>query len=143
MSYDPRFGRLTHEIIGACIDIHSELGPGLLESVYERLVAHELGRRKLHLERQVSVPLVFRGLRIERAYVADFVVEGTVVVELKAVAALTAVHRAQVRTYLKLLGLGVGLLVHFNVPALRQDGIRRINLSQPPLLPLNPSTSGD
>lgn len=138
MKSDSVFGRLTHEIIGACIDIHRQLGPGLLESAYERCVAHELGRRGLHYERQVSVPLSYRGLQMERAYVADFVVEDVVVLELKAIGALTPIHRAQVRTYLKLLGLEVGLLANFNVEVLARNGIRRITLSQPPRLPLNP-----
>lgn len=133
MSIDPGFGRLTYEIIGVCMDVHRSIGPGLLESVYERCVAHVLERRGVRYQRQVSVPLSFRGLRIERAYVADFLVEEQVVLELESVESLTAVHRAQVRTYLRLLGLDTGLLINFNVSALREKGICRI--SPPSLLP--------
>lgn len=130
-----RFGELTHNIIGACIEVHRHLGPGLLESAYERCLAHELRERGLQFERQVAIPLVFKGLRVERAYQPDFVVERRVVVEVKAARALATLHRAQVTTYLKLTGLSVGLLVNFNVPALRQDGIRRITFSHSPRLP--------
>ncbi|MGE0785236.1 MAG: GxxExxY protein [Sandaracinaceae bacterium] len=120
------FGGLTEAIIGACIEVHRHLGPGLLESTYEACLAHELARRRLKLERQKSVALGFKGLHVEHAYQLDLVVERRIVVEVKSVTALTTLHRAQLRTYLKLTGLSVGLLVNFNVPALREAGIRRV-----------------
>lgn len=129
-----RFGEVTHTIIGACIEVHRHLGPGLLESAYEECLAYEMSRRGLRFERQVAVPLVFKGLRLERAYQPDFVVERAVVLEVKAVNTILSVHRAQVKTYLKLMELSVGLLVNFDVPALRDDGIRRITYSHSPRL---------
>jgi GxxExxY protein len=129
-----RFGEATHTIIGACIEVHRHLGPGLLESAYEECLAYEMSQRGLRFERQVAVPLVFKGLRLERAYQPDFVVERAVVLEVKAVNTILSVHRAQVKTYLKLMELSVGLLVNFDVPALRDDGIRRITYSHSPRL---------
>jgi GxxExxY protein len=129
-----RFGRDTHEIIGACIEVHRHLGPGLLESAYEECVAHEMERRGMRFVRQPVLPLVYKERRVERAYQPDFIVEGRVMLEIKAVQALLSLHAAQLRTYMKLLPLEVGLLVNFNVPALREHGIRRIILSSAPTL---------
>lgn len=134
-----RFGGDTHEIIGACIEVHRHLGPGLLESAYEECVAHEMELRGMRFERQPVLPLVYKERRVERAYQPDFVVEGRVVLEIKAVQALLAVHAAQLRTYMKLQRLGVGLLVNFNVPALREHGIRRVILSSSPGLFASPN----
>ena len=138
MNARERFGRDTHEIIGACIEVHRHLGPGLLESAYEECVAHEMELRGMRFDRQPVLPLVYKERWVERAYQPDFVVEGTVVLEIKAVQALLAVHAAQLRTYMKLQRLPVGLLVNFNVPALREHGIRRLILSSPPGLLASP-----
>jgi len=123
--HEPQFGPLTHAILGACIEVHQQLGPGLLESVYEQCLALEMRRRRLPFERQ----LVYKGHRIENAFQPDFIVANEVVLEVKALQALLAVHKAQLRTYLKLRNIDIGLLVNFNVPLLSQGGIRRIALS--------------
>ncbi len=132
MNARERFGRDTHEIIDACIEVHRHLGPGLLESAYEECVAHEMELRGMRFEQQPVLPLVYKERRVERTYQPDFVVEGRVVLEIEAVQALLRVHAAQLRTYMKLQRLTVGLLVNFNVPALCEHGIRRLTLSSPP-----------
>ena len=116
----------TDEIIGTCIEVHEALGPGLLESTYEACLARELQVREIPFSRQVVLPLEYKGLRVARAFKADLVVRECVVIEVKAVHQLLAVHRAQLRTYLRLTGIEVGLLVNFNVTALRDGGIRRV-----------------
>jgi GxxExxY protein len=126
---DPRFGPLTHAILGACIEVHEQLGPGLLESAYEECLAFEMRQRRLRFERQPRVPLIYKGHRVEHAFQPDFIVSGEVILEVKAVQTLLAVHKAQLRTYLKLRAVDVGLLVNFNVPLLSRGGIRRIALS--------------
>lgn len=110
MKVRERFGEDTHRIIGACIEVHRHLGPGLLESAYEECVAHELKLRGMTLIRQPVLPLVYKGLRIPRAYQPDFLIEGGLVLEIKAVQALLPVHAAQLRTYMKLQRREVGLL---------------------------------
>jgi GxxExxY protein len=127
--HDPRFGPHTHAIIGACIEVHQQLGPGLLESAYEECLAVEMHLRGLRFERQPRVPLVYKGHRVEHAFQPDFVVDERVIVEVKAVHTLLAVHGAQLRTYLKLRDVDVGLLVNFNVPLLSRGGVRRVVLS--------------
>jgi GxxExxY protein len=116
---------LTERVIGACIEVHRALGPGLLESVYETCLAHELSLRGIRHARQVPVPVVYRGLPLDCGFRMDLLVEGILVVELKAVEKLLPVHLSQVVTYLKLSKIDVGLLVNFNVPRL-VDGIRRL-----------------
>ena len=116
---------LTRQIIGAAIDVHRALGPGLLESAYERCLEHELDLRHLQVERQVALPVVYKDLVVEKAYFVDLLVEGKVVVELKAVEELTDAHRAQVLTHLKWANLRVGLLINFNEASLRR-GLRRL-----------------
>ncbi|AKS40995.1 GxxExxY protein [Wenzhouxiangella marina] len=115
---------LTGEIIGAAIAVHRELGPGLLESVYEVCLAFELEARGLNFERQVELPVVYRGHHLDCGYRLDMVVEGSVLLELKSTANLEPIHEAQLLTYLRLSGLQLGLLINFNVPVLKQ-GIRR------------------
>ncbi|MGH8310820.1 MAG: GxxExxY protein [Steroidobacteraceae bacterium] len=117
---------VTEQIIGACIEVHRELGPGLLESAYGLCLAHELTLRGVRFEQQRRLPLIYKGLCVPSGYRLDFVVEECVVVEVKAVAQLLPVHEAQVLTYLKLTGLSVGLLVNFNVAAIRSGGLRRL-----------------
>lgn len=117
-------GECTERIIGAAIEVHRELGPGLLESAYEECLCWELSARNMTFERQVALPVVYRGRRLDVGYRLDLVVESCVVVEIKAVEALLAIHEAQLLTYLRLSGHRVGLLINFNVPFLR-DGIKR------------------
>ena len=115
----------SEEVIGACIEVHRHLGPGLLESAYEASLCHELGLRGLRFERQKRVPLVYKGFALDCGFVLDVLVEGHILVEVKAVEHVLAVHKAQVITYLKLSGIETGLLVNFNVPILVQ-GLRRL-----------------
>ncbi len=114
-------------IVDGAFRVHSRLGLGLLESVYEVCLAHELNTRGMRVERQLTVPIVYDGITLETGLRFDLLVQGCVVVELKTVEALMPVHQAQVLTYLKLLGLRLGLLINFNVPVIK-DGIRRIIL---------------
>ncbi len=116
---------LTREIIGAAIEVHKALGPGLLESAYERCLAREVAIRGLRVERQIEVALEYKGERIDCAYRMDLVVEGSVLVEIKAVERLLPIHDAQVLTYLRLTGLRKALLLNFNTAYLR-GGIKRL-----------------
>lgn len=118
---------LTEKIIGAAIEVHRALGPGLLESVYQECLALELGLRGLHFQSQLELPLNYKGLSLDAAYRLDLVVEQTVVIELKAVERLLPLHEAQLLTYLKLGGYSLGLLLNFNVPVLK-DGIKRMKV---------------
>ncbi len=130
-----RFGGCSDAVIGACIEVHRHLGPGLLESAYEECLAHELGLRALRVERQRLVPLEYKGVRLECGYRLDLLVEETLVVEVKAVDKLLPIHQAQLLTYLRLTGLAVGLLVNFREAVLK-NGLRRLTLSSnPPRLP--------
>ena len=119
--------KITEKIIGAAIDVHRELGPGLLESAYEACVAYELVDRGLAVERQKQLPISYRGKRIDVGYRIDLLVEETVIVELKAVDHVIPIHEAQLLSYLKLSGCRVGLLINFNVKVLK-DGIHRLVL---------------
>ncbi|HEY6461513.1 MAG TPA: GxxExxY protein [Polyangiaceae bacterium] len=121
-------------MIGALIDVHRTLGPGLLESAYEACFCHELYLRDLRFERQVAVPLRYKDTVMDCGYRMDVVVEGRIIVELKAIEALTNVHAAQVFTYMRLSGVPVGILANFNVTALR-NGLRRYDLPAKPLAP--------
>lgn len=116
--------RLTEQIIGLAITVHRHSGPGLLESVYLQCLCHELHEAGIPHARQVPIPVMYRGKPIGDGFRADIVVDQTVIVELKAVAALTPAHEAQLRTYLRMSGLRVGLLLNFNAPRLT-DGLRR------------------
>lgn len=115
---------LTEQVIGAAIEVHRELGPGLLESIYETCLCHELTLCKIPFQHQVLVPIEYKGLCIDNAHRIDLIVDDKVVVELKAVDVLIPVHEAQLLTYLRITGKRVGLLINFNVPVLK-DGIRR------------------
>jgi GxxExxY protein len=114
----------TEPIIGAAIEVHKQLGPGLLESTYEECLCHEFQWRRIRFQRQVELPVIYKGLKLDCGYRIDLVVDETVVVELKAVEQLLPVHEAQLLTYLRLARKPVGLLANFNVPLLK-DGIRR------------------
>jgi len=116
---------LTGEIIGAAIEVHKALGPGLLESAYEECLCREFGLRQLHFKRQQAIPVEYKGVKLDCGYRIDFSIEDLVILELKSVDSLQPIHEAQLLTYLKLTGFKVGLLINFNVPVLR-DGIRRL-----------------
>jgi GxxExxY protein len=120
---------LTREIIGAAIEVHKQLGPGLLESAHEECFAHELQLRHLRVERQKAVPVVYKQVKLECGYRIDILVEGRIVVERKSIEGLAPVHEAIVLTYLRLSGHKLGLLVNFNVPILKQ-GVRRFVRSE-------------
>jgi len=117
--------QLTHEIIGAAIDVHRTLGPGLLESAYEECLARELTLRRIPFERQKALPLVYKDVRLDCGYRIDLLVGSRVIVELKAVEALAPVHDAVVLTYLRLSDCRIGLLINFHTAVLK-DGIRRL-----------------
>lgn len=106
--------------------MHRNLGPGLLESAYEECLCHELHLRGLDCKRQVPLPLLYKGLKLDCGYKIDLIVQDEVVLELKAVERLLPIHEAQLVTYLKLTGKRVGLLINFNVPLLTQGIIRRV-----------------
>ncbi len=115
---------ITRQIIGAAIEVHRQLGPGLLESAYEECLCHELGARKVNFERQKPIPLVYKDAKLDCSYRLDILVEGKIVVELKSIGGLGPIHDAIVLTYLKLSGHKLGLLINFNV-ALLKDGVKR------------------
>jgi len=117
--------KLTAEIIGAAIEVHKVLGPGLHESSYEKCLSHELKLRGIPFQRQVPLPVEYKGVRLHSGYRLDILVDKKVVVELKAVARFERIYEAQVLTYLKLGGWTVGLLINFNVPILK-SGIKRV-----------------
>jgi GxxExxY protein len=116
---------ITEKVIGACISIHRELGPGLLESAYEECLCHELTAQYLSFERQRQLPVRYKDVKLDCGYRLDLVVENKVILEIKAVDGLLPIHEAQVLTYLKLSGMSVGLLINFNVPVLTK-GVKRI-----------------
>jgi len=117
--------RLTHNILGAAINVHRQLGPGLLESAYEACLRRELRLRDVPYSRQVPLPVRYRGMRVDCGYRLDLIVAGVVIVEIKSIKKVLPIHRAQVLTYLKLTHLRLGLLINFNVELLR-NGIYRI-----------------
>ena len=144
---------VSEAVIGASIAIHRALGPGLLESAYAACLTYELAKRGVSFAREVAVPVVYEGVRLDCGYRVDFVVERSLVVEIKAVAKLLPIHSAQVITYLRLLQIDDGLLINFNVHLLRH-GLRRLSRTaphanfldaddnpgepSPPLLPVKP-----
>ena len=125
MVYGTDANGLTGKVIGAAIDVHKQLGPGLLESVYEECLCMELQKRKLQVIRQKSIDLQYKGVKLETKLFLDILVEDKVIVELKAVSKLEPIHEAQLLTYLKLADKKYGLLINFNVQLLK-DGIKRM-----------------
>ncbi len=117
---------LTEGILGAAIEVHRILGPGLLESAYEHALCHELELRSIPFQSQIDVEIKYKGAALSSALRMDLLVRDTVVVELKAVEHLLPVHSAQLLTYLRLSGYGVGLLINFNVSVLRHGIVRRV-----------------
>jgi len=120
-----RFFVLTEKVIGAAIEVHRHLGPGMLESAYEACLTQELVNAGLLVERQKVLPIVYKGQRVDVGYRLDLVVERSLILELKAVERLDRVHLSQMLSYLKLSGHQLGLLINFNVPQLK-EGIRRV-----------------
>ena len=119
--------KITEQIIGAAIEVHRCLGPGLLESAYQICLAHELSMRGLKFEQEKSLPVEYKGVLLNYGYRLDLLVDDKAVVELKSVDSLESVHEAQLLTYLKLSGKEVGILINFNVPLLK-EGIKRMVL---------------
>jgi GxxExxY protein len=119
--------KVAHEVIQGAFRVHRELGPGLLESVYESCLCHELSKSRLEFKRQLALPIVYDGLRLESGLRIDLLVEDCLIVELKACDGLLPIHQAQTLTYLKLAQVRLGLLINFNVELLK-DGLKRIVL---------------
>ncbi|WP_375418404.1 GxxExxY protein [uncultured Hymenobacter sp.] len=122
-----RENEVSYLVRKAAYTIHMALGPGLLESVYETLLAHELRKLGLHVQTQVALPVIYDGLQLENGFRLDLVVEHKVVVELKSVETLLEVHHMQLLTYLKLSGHKLGLLINFNVPYIKSGIFRKVN----------------
>ena len=120
-----RENELTEKVIGAAIEVHRHLGPGLLESAYEECLCHELHLNGIRFQRQVSLPVDYKGLHLDCTYRLDLLVDDLVIVEIKAIDDLAPIHHAQLLTYLKAAGKPVGLLINFNV-AMLKDGLKRI-----------------
>lgn len=120
-----KINELTEKVIGAAMDVHRALGPGLLESAYEACLARELTMQGIAFEQQVELPVVYRGVPLSCGYRLDFLVENELILELKAVEKLLPIHEAQLLTYLKLSDKRIGLLINFNVTLLKQ-GLHRI-----------------
>ena len=120
-----RSNRLTEKIIGCAIEVHKRLGPGLLESAYEECLCYELSQLNISFERQVAMPLPYKGVKLECGYKIDLVIDDLVIIELKTVERFHPIHEAQLLSYLKLDGKKLGLLINFHVPVLR-DGIKRV-----------------
>lgn len=121
------FDSLSNRVIGCAIEVHRELGPGLLESSYEACLAHELSLAGMRFELQRTMPIAYKAVRMDCGYRLDILVEDELIVELKAVDEIIGIHEAQVLTYMKLAKLKTGLLINFNVPVLKQ-GIKRFVL---------------
>jgi GxxExxY protein len=117
--------QLTEIVIGAAIEVHRHLGPGLLESTYETCLAYELEQRGLAVEREKTLPILYKGILLEQAYRIDLLVNQKLVVELKAVETIAPAHEAQVLSYLRHSGCKIGLLFNFNVKLLKLGGIHR------------------
>ena len=128
MSSLNKYNKITEKIIASAIAVHRELGPGLLESAYEACLAFELAERGLLVERQKAPPVLYRDVKLDCGYRLDLLVEGKIIVELKAVERIEPIHQAQILSYLRLSGCKVGLLINFNVKVLK-TGIRRFVLN--------------
>ena len=125
MNESERLNHITDQVIGAAIEVHRALGPGLLESAYEACLAFELAQRGLKVELQKPLPVVYKEVHLDCGYRLDLLVENAVIVEIKAVESLAPIHQAQLLSYLRLTGCKVGLLINFNVRILK-DGLRRL-----------------
>jgi GxxExxY protein len=116
---------IAKQVVDAAFTVHSKLGPGLLESVYQACLMHELRKRQLNAKSQVELPVLYDNIRLDAGFRIDILVEQEVIIELKAVESIAPVHKAQLLTYLKLSGHRLGLLINFNVPLIK-DGIQRL-----------------
>ncbi|MBN2807666.1 MAG: GxxExxY protein [Prolixibacteraceae bacterium] len=116
--------QVTERIIGAAIEVHQQLGPGLLESAYEECLYYELNNQGLLVKKQLALPLIYKEVKLDAGYRIDLMVENKVIVEIKAVDAIAEIHKAQLMTYMKLANIRIGLLINFNVKRLK-DGIVR------------------
>ncbi len=121
------YNKLTQKIIAAAIEVHKELGPGLLESVYEYCMVEELTNMGLNVKSQVKLPIIYKGKTLKKVFYIDLLVEDEIVIELKAVEVMLPVHEVQLVTYLKLADKRLGLLINFNVPLLKEGIRRRVN----------------
>ena len=127
MTEKEELDRITEAIIGAAIEVHKALGPGLLESAYEACIAYELTDRGWPIAAQQTLPLMYRGLKLDVGYRLDLLVDQRVIVEIQAVDYLLPIHQAQLMSYLKLSGCKLGLLINFNVPLLKRGVVRVVN----------------
>jgi GxxExxY protein len=118
---------ITKAIIGCAIEVHKNLGPGLLESAYEECLIFELKKRGLEIEKQKPVPVVYKDIKLDYGYRIDILVENSVIIELKAIDAINPVHEAQILTYMRFSNIQLGLLINFNVTVLK-DGLRRYKI---------------
>jgi len=125
MDENERLDQVTRRIIGAAIEVHRHLGPGLLESAYESCLVYELRQLGLNVEEQRALPIVYKGVRLDCGYRLDLVVEDQIIVEIKAVESLLPIHEAQLLSYLRLAGKCVGLLMNFHVSVLK-NGLKRV-----------------
>ena len=125
MTEEEKLNKITESIIGAAIEVHRALGPGLLESAYEACLSFELAGQELKIEQQKPLPVVYKSVKLDCAYRLDILVDGHVIIEIKAVDKLAPIHKAQLLSYLKLSGCKVGLLINFNATIL-SDGIVRV-----------------
>lgn len=116
--------KITEQVIGCAIDVHKQLGPGLLESAYEECLFYELNNKGLNVKKQLALPLVYKEVRLDVGYRIDLMVEDKVILEIKSVDAIAEIHKAQLMTYMKLANIKLGLLINFNVTRLK-DGIVR------------------
>ena len=120
MQFDP----LSHKVIGCALEVHRFLGPGLLESTYEYCLAHELSLAKIPFKLQVSLPIHYKGINLDCGYRIDVLVDDSLIIEIKSVKKILDIYRAQLLTYMKLSGIGIGLLMNFNV-AIFKNGLQR------------------
>ena len=126
MNQRERANALSREVIGAAIEVHKALGAGLLESAYEECLCQELKLRNIPFERQVDLPIEYKGMKLSAGYRMDIVVDGLVILELKSIEKVLPIHEAQLLTYLRLSKIWLGLLINFNVPVLKEGLHRRV-----------------
>jgi GxxExxY protein len=128
LKWDVIFDQLSNKVIGCVIEVHRELGPGLLESAYEQCLAAELSRFRIPFQLQVDLPVSYKGTRLDCSYRIDLLIDEQLIIELKCVEQLLKIHEAQILTYMRLAKIRVGLLINFNVPVLKK-GIKRFLIS--------------
>jgi GxxExxY protein len=127
MTEKEKLNQITDTIIGAAVDVHRTFGPGLLESAYEACLVFELAERGLKVEQQKTLPVVYRGVKLDCGYRLDILIEESVIVEVKSIDQIAPIHKAQLLSYLKLSGCKVGLLINFNVKVLKDGVVRMVN----------------